>query len=165
MAWGNEVWNQYDWGNESPLRVGPPNNRFTPGQAAQARVLGKDLFFENDYDVTPHGDYVLIDGLRALRQSILHRIITRQGEFKTRPQYGVGLRDFVKKPMNPTNLGLIKRKITEQLAREPRIEEVLAVIVQPEDTTLKVSVAIRAAGKALTLQPFVFDAVGNPIGE
>ena len=162
MSWGNENWNTNEWGDLVGANpTGPAANRRTPAEAEQAALLGTDIRFAGDYDVTGKGDYVLIDGETALRQSILHRLMTNPGEFKTRPTYVVGIRKWVKRPKTGTNILALQNQIEDQLARESRIEEVVAVRVRSTDEGLEVSIVIRAAGKTLRYRPFVFNELGE----
>lgn len=160
MAWGNQKYGTSFWG-ESTNPEGPAANRKTRAEQEQAELLGTDIKFQGDYSVTSKGDYVLLEGEKALRQSVLHRLLTKPGEFATRPTYGVGIRSFVKKPKSPSNIALLEQRITDQLGREPRIEEVLNVLVQVIDNGLKVVISIRASAKALTFQPFIFTELGE----
>ena len=163
MAWGNEQWNENNWNFTSGGVTGPsgPAVRQTTGEAERQALLGKDLFFEGDYSVGQNRDYVLLSGIPALRQAIIHRLITNPGEFKTRPTYGVGVRTFVKKPKTNTNIQLLKRKIEEQLLEEPRVEEVLDIVVETIQDGIKIQVKIRAAGKELFFEPFLFNELGS----
>lgn len=164
MAWGNQGWGISFWG-EATNPEGPPANRKTRGQAEQAALLGTDVKFEGDYSVSNKGDYVLLEGEKALRQAVLHRLITKQGEFATRPSYGVGIRTYVKKKKTASNIKALEQLIVDQLGKEPRIEEVLEAVVESIDDGLKVVISIRASAKALRFQPFIFTELGESILE
>lgn len=122
----------------------------------EALLLGEDIFFDGDYSITPAGDLAVVTGLDALRAAIYRRLLTRPGEFKLRPDYGVGVMDFVKKRRTQTTLDALRQRITDQLSLESRIQEVLDIGVERIDDGLKVKVVVRAAGKALTFRPFLF---------
>jgi len=119
-------------------------------------LLGKDILFNGDYQLTSAGDYVLLSGLEALRQAIYRRLLTRPGEYKLRPEYGVGVLDFVKKRRVQSTLDVLEQRIVDQLSFEQRIEEVVAVVVDRITDGLQVKVVIRAAGKTLKFEPFDF---------
>lgn len=162
MAWGDELWNEFNWssgGNSNP--TGPAANRKTPAQVEQGALLGTDIQFKGDYSANSKGDYVLLSGIEALRQSIVHRLITKPGEFKVRPAYGVGIREWVKKPKTATNILALQNRITDQLSKETRIEQIISVRVESIDDGLKIALVIRAAGKTLRFQPFLFNELGE----
>lgn len=125
-------------------------------QDQQAILLGKDVLFNGDYAVTAAGDYVLVEGLAALRAAVYRRLLTRPGEFKARPEYGVGIMDFVKRKNVPGTIAELRQKVTDQLSLDPRISEVRDIVVEAFPDGIKLGVVIQAAGKTLTFQPFDF---------
>lgn len=160
--WGVFVWGTDLWGDPAlSFSPAPKINRSAAGLEEQASLLGKDIFFNGDYEVSSSGDYATVSGLSAIRQSVLNRLMVNPGEFKTRPSYGAGVRLFVKKPKTTTNINTLKANIRTQLSREERIEEVLAVEIATGESTITISIAIRIAGKALRLSPFVFNDLGS----
>lgn len=132
----------------------------SPGVVGSAderlRMLGKDIFFDGDYSVTGAGDYATLDGLEALKQAIYNRLICRPGEFRLRPDYGVGIMSFVKKRRIQAELDDMKGKIIDQLSLDPRIDEVTNVTVERIDDGVKIGLIIRAAGETLRFRPFNF---------
>lgn len=133
----------------------------TPGtvQASdeRLRLLGKDIYFDGDYSVNGAGDYALLEGVDALRQAIYHRLITRPGEFRLRPTYGVGVSKFVKKRRIQAELDDLKGKIVDQLSLDPRVDEVVNVTVERIDDGVKIGLIVRAAGDTLKFRPFQFN--------
>lgn len=134
-----------------------------PSQAQQSvseeqkdLTLGKDLYFDGDTRVGPSGDYVLVRGLEALRQSIYRRLLTRPGEFKLRPTYGVGVLSYVKKRLNVSELDELKGRIVDQLSLDDRIEQVRDVQIERTENQIRINVVIQAAGETLKFQPFDF---------
>ena len=102
------------------------------------------------------GDYVLLSGLNNLRAAIYRRLITRPGEYKFVPDYGVGVPSYVKKRANSTTVDQLRVAITEQLLRETRIEEIVDVAIEVDGDSIKIGLIVRAAGRALRFRPFVF---------
>jgi len=125
-------------------------------QGQEELLLGKDILFDGDYHVGPTGDWVLLSGLDALRQAIYRRLMVRPGEYRVRPEYGVGVMDFVKKRRLPTTVDELRQRIVDQLSLDERIDEVLDVVVENIQDGLQVGVVIRAAGKSLKFEPFDF---------
>lgn len=132
------------------------NQQVSSVQQQQAILLGKDILFVNDYAVTAARDYVLVAGLEALKHAINRRLITRQGQFRARPEYGVGIMDFVKKRNTLATLDELRQRTGDQLSLDPRISEVVDVVVEPITDGLKLGVIVQAAGKTLRFEPFNF---------
>lgn len=128
------------------------------GTAAEQKaiLLGKDIFFNGDYDVNPAGDYVTISGFDAIREAIYRRLITRPGEYKLRPEYGVGILDFVKKRRTQSNFDVIRQRVVDQLSLETRIDEVTLVQVTGIEDGITIVVVVRVAGESLKFKPFDF---------
>lgn len=120
------------------------------------RLLGTDLYFRNDYEITSAGDFLLLSGLDNLREAIYRRLLTRPGEYKFVPSYGVGIMSFIKKKINTTTLDELRTTIEEQLLQERRIAAVENLAIERIDGGLKIGLIIRAAGKALRFRPFTF---------
>lgn len=120
-------------------------------------LFGEDLFFADDLEVTASGDYALVEGLRALRQSILNRLLTAPGEYAVRPDYGVGIRKWVKKRLTQYEIDGLRQVIIDQLSKEDRIEKINDVVVTRDDigtnTGVKISVRVTAIGRE---QSFTF---------
>lgn len=137
----------------------------TPGAAAtpsgagadqKLALLGKDLFFNGDYDVTAAGDYVLLEGEDAVRQAIYRRLMTRPGEYKVRPEYGVGMMDFVKRRRLASTLDELRQRVVDQLSLDPRISEVVDIVASTITDGICLKIVVRIAGDTLTFRPFNF---------
>lgn len=116
------------------------------GASIELALFGEDLFFDDDLQVTSSGDYAIVDGYASLRQAILNRLLTSPGEYAVFPDYGAGLKRWVKKRLNPSEVDALKQIIRDQLAREDRIENITDVSVTRDDigTNTGLRVAIRA---------------------
>ena len=135
--------------------LGSTNLQLRPSADERARQLGKDVVFDGDFHVFPDGDWTLVTGLEAVRQAIYHRLITRPGEYKARPEYGVGVQDFVKEEKTSAKVEELKTRIRTQLLQDRRIEGV-EVAVEVLESAVKVAVSVRVKGTALTFRPFLF---------
>ncbi len=122
----------------------------------QLRLLGKDIKFDGDKHVSPSGDYVLVEGMAAMRQSIYHRLITKPGEYARNPGYGVGIQLYVKRRRTPSVLDELHNRIVDQLSLDPRIEEVVALRVERITDGIRVAIKITVAGRTLEFRPFEF---------
>lgn len=142
----------YSWTVDSTAVAVPT----APAAVEQAQLLGKDIYFDGDRRVTPHGDFLLVDGLNALRQWVYHCLMTNPGEYRLRPEYGCGARAFLAKRNVPGEVDEFKNRIRENLLRNPQIDEVaIAVADLASGDGVQVAVAITARGQAL--RPFSFD--------
>lgn len=92
-------------------------------------------------------------GHPALRDCLLHILLTRPGERLMRPGFGAGLRDFVHLPNNETTRALLADAAQRALVRdEPRIavDEVQALpdARSPSRVQLSVRYRLRATGRS-----------------
>lgn len=122
-------------------------------------LYGYDIYFHGDLLVTAGGDYARVGGKDNLRAAIYRRLITRPGEFRFRPDYGVGVQTFVKKTMSQANLDALRQRIVDQLSQDRRIDSVEATM-EPVSingkTALKIYVQIKAGGETRKFEPFTF---------
>ena len=161
MSWGLGAWGTTPWGgltvDEDDTQ---PNLAGAETQAAkqQDRLLGQDILFtfDGELPVGSKGDFMLIGGLDNLRQAIYRRLITRPGEYKFVPSYGVGVPSYLKQRRTQTNLKQLEARIRENLLRERRIEQVVDVSIENITDGIKVNIAVKAAGRFLRFRPFEF---------
>ena len=105
----------------------------TNAQAAQ--FFGQDIWFDvtagvvANYIVTPAGDWLAVSGITALRQSLLRRTITNPGEWKTKPNYGVGARLYVKAKDTPSMRSELSGRIRTQYLQDQRVEAVNQIAI------------------------------------
>ncbi len=126
----------------------------------QQDLFGTDILFTDDLQVGSNGDYITVKGIENLRMAIWRRLITRPGEFKYRPQYGVGIMSFVKKPLTKANLETLTRRIRENLAQERRISKIVSIDVLRQeldgDPGIVVTIVFEAGGRVIRPAPFSF---------
>lgn len=116
----------------------------------RSRFFGRDIWFKNgDYFVTPSGDWLIAEGREALKQAVMRRLLTSPGEWATLPDYGVGVRDYIKAKNTPGARADLVNRIQSQLLKEPRVARVREVIIDTEAVPngLKVSVKFDARGE------------------
>lgn len=147
---------EYAVGVGSPVATAPATSPSGPLDREFGRLFGTDIYFENDFVVTSAGDYLLRSGIANLKAAIYRRLITRPGEYKFVPEYGVGIRDYVKKRSNAATIDSLRTAITEQLLRERRIDSVERVALDVTPDAINVGIVIKAAGRALRFRPFQF---------
>ena len=120
------------------------------------KQYGTDLFFDEDYLITNKGDYQLLHGIANLRQAIYHRLITKPGEYKFVPEYGVGITTYVKRKRTTNNLDRLKNAITDNLLRDSRIRDIPKITVEYIQDGVKIGIVLDIAGRALRFRPFEF---------
>lgn len=127
-----------------------------------APALGRDLllhwrsssgmFEDADLDTLRRAgarDLALADGLADFEQALANRLKTRRGELAAlgHPDYGSRHHALIGEPNVERTRHLIKLYVLQALRDEPRIEQVLAVDVQPEHQppreTVRISLALR----------------------
>lgn len=123
--------------------------------AERVRALGRDLKWAGDTEIAAAGDYVLVEGDAALRQAIYLCLITSPGQYKYRPLYGVGLLSYLGKPGSPARIEEMKARTREGLQRLRRVESVSEIAIAMLEThTIKVQLAVKAAGRTVRFDPF-----------
>lgn len=126
--------------------------------------FGVDILFTDRKQLSAAGDYITIGGRENLRLAIYRRLDTNPGEYKLRPQYGAGLRSYVKKPRTKAILDEARGRCLEQIAREKRIQLVTALELNPADLpspsgpvpAIIVQLGVRSAGQEIRFQPMTF---------
>lgn len=124
-------------------------------------LRGRDIkYLKGNLVVTPAGDWAVVEGVDAIRQSILHEALTSPGEFVFRPEYGMGLAELVKAPLSRATLDAAQNRTRERLAKNPRIARVREALLERVDINgaSGLRVVIRADGldgQDLGIQPFV----------
>jgi phage baseplate assembly protein W len=126
-------------------------------------VYGTDIIYDshndNGFQVGPNGDYTEMNGIGNLRNWIYHCLITDKGEFKPRPEYGVGILSKVKQKMTANNLRAIQADIISNLLQDSRISAV-EVTIQSElvngNNIVLITVIPTVGGQKIGVPPFTF---------
>ena len=139
---------------------GDPSGGKDVSNLINSQFFGVDLFFTDDLKVTPKGDWLVVDGLENLRRAIYRRLQVKPGEFRVRPDYGVGVHSYVKKAMPKSVLDALKQRITTQLSKDKRINKVVGVELIPttfgDDSGLKIRITVDVLGVIVRFKPFNF---------
>lgn len=128
------------------------------------RFFGRDLWFDisaaNGPNLVPNrrGDWLIVSGVEALRQSLIRRFITNPGEWATRPDYGAGARRFIKKRNDAAARAQLAERLRSQALRDPRVASVEAVIVEPGAAgVLRIMVRVNAKGAPARAIPVLIE--------
>lgn len=132
----------------------------------ESRFYGEDIYFDiarpdvelgqADYTITASGDWAPVSGREALRQSLLRRLLTSPGEWQTKPEYGVGARQYVKAKNTASKRAELESRIRAQFLRDPRVQSVdLASVSRLEDGSpgIRITVIVTPRGRLRSDQP------------
>lgn len=144
----------YAW----PLASTSGGGATSQGLDARRTLFGQDLDWRKGaLSVTGAGDWMTVEGIEALRQSVLRRLQTPVNGWATRPGYGCGVEEFIEEEMTSSRRAELINRIKSSLTRDPRIDEVAAVQIGADGEVFVVRVSIRAKGQVLTLADFRFN--------
>lgn len=124
-------------------------------------IFGRDISYDvrtavtPNMDVTPAGDWALIEGRECLRQALIRRLITDPGEWTTNPNYGVGAVSFVKARDTRGNRDELERRIRSQFLADPRVKSVESVQVTRGNQQIKFSIRVIPTGEFDSSRPLV----------
>lgn len=115
-------------------------------------TYGRDVFYDlseeggPNFHVTPNGDWKLVDGPKALRQRLLRRLLTNPGEWTTKPDFGIGVRQYVKRINSKAVVDELTAKITEGCLRDRGVAKVVSVVIQRQPDYLHIHLLIIPKG-------------------
>lgn len=112
----------------------------------------------------PLNDLGLVQGRDNLAQAIIIRLLTPRGELTPlgHPNYGSRLHEIIGRQNTDTTRNFIRLYILESLRQEPRIENVVAVQVDPYENhrdLVNVLLKVQPIGEAttITIGPFTLE--------
>lgn len=113
-------------------------------------VYKTDLNFE----VTAKGDIDRISGLLNLKKALYHRLITTKGSLIGRPDYGVGIKNYLNAVNSQSTQRKLANAIQEEFEKDERVSKVLGVnikkdISQPDVVSVSVRVLATVSGEEL----------------
>ena len=81
-------------------------------------------------------DLETVSGRDNLQQALLLRLLVDRGEFTAlgHPRYGSRIRELIGEIHDRANRELLRRYVRKSLAEDPRVEEVVDVMVGPHPT-------------------------------
>ena len=121
-----------------------------------ARLYGVDLFFQQgDHLLMGNGDLALTRGLGAFRANFARALVTTPGDIFWRPDYGIGLVEFLNARATAAASYEMKNRIQQYLSSEPAVEEVTRNEVTISRDTIglvEVFVDVVVSGQQASLQ-------------
>lgn len=109
----------------------------------------RDVAFDDDYVLSESGDLSTIEGIENVRQALFRRYITTKGSLAHRPNYGAGLKEFQNSVATLKSKLEMSNRIEEQSLRDPRVEKLLGVGFETDDTSpekTKIFVRLKLVG-------------------
>jgi len=102
--------------------------------ATRKQQLGKDIrHSRGDFEATKTGDIDRVEGLDNLDQALFHRLLTSPGTLVHRPDYGVGIKDWVGQLTTVDKQRDLALRISEQYNKDPRVDVVNQVRFEVND--------------------------------
>lgn len=146
-------------GNQLGFPLGPLVPPPPSGTGPDADPNGVDILFSASKKVTAAGDFQTVVGEENLRRAILRRLMTRPGTYRTKPTYGAGVPDFVKKLANAATLEDLQNRVRAQVQQDRRVDKVLTCVVTKETFGDQpgVRIVLTVQSKGRTLKPMRFD--------
>ena len=95
--------------------------------------LGRTVLWTEGYPLGADHDHIVIEGEDALEQRIRHRLITRRGSWKSRPDYGADIEDLLNRLEHAGTMDEVERRVRDQLSYEAEVARVLEVGTRVEE--------------------------------
>jgi phage baseplate assembly protein W len=98
-------------------------------------TTGDDIWFDLGASggpntiVTPAGDWKLVSGREALRQSLIRRLLTIPGQWKAKPGYGCRLLEMLRRKGTASNLESMRTSCRAACLADQRVASVLEVTI------------------------------------
>lgn len=105
---------------------------------------GVDLRFGEDFLTQADGDLQLTTGLEAFRANLARALVTRKGDIFWRPDYGIGLQEFLNARPTAEARAEMENRIRSTLGSNPDVEEVVEASVTQSASGDLIEVNIRA---------------------
>lgn len=158
MAWGSGGWGAISWGLTGPPTIIPSSGISPPGgfPTDDGGGHGNDLWWDGDYRVDATGDWLVISGIPALKQSLTRRLLTNPGDWATKPDYGVGAPALVKRRATQSNIDYLVNRTRQQFLLDERVVKVTTISTFYSGTgTLKMAVSVQAKNQVRSSNPII----------
>lgn len=145
-----------------PLIFTVPPQSHRPPVVDPTDLNGEDVSLRGgDLTVTAHGDWAVLTGAEAARQSVEREAVASPGDMPRRPQWGVGLRDSLLRPSSRELRDRQASSVRRRLLANPRIDTVDTVDVSqhgdlaPGAVTVTIAAKVRgqSAASVMKIQP------------
>lgn len=128
--------------------VPDPPTEFARDLDRAAEAYGPDLLCgQAGPVVSPHGDWAIVAGAAAARQSIEREAVANPGEIASSPAWGMGLRSEVMGRRTTSSIEALRARIAERLRVNPRLTRVRAIGVSPAAQGIDVSITADVGGR------------------
>lgn len=122
------------------------------------RVIGRDVRFDGNLQLTAAGDYVVDNGRDRLKAWLYRAWAIEAGEYAVpgRENFGAGARTAVKRPATKGRLAELRARMEAVALTNPAVESVEELIIQADSTkrnTFKIYAKIRSRGELIRYNP------------
>lgn len=117
-----------EWLSEVPM---PPTDEIG---------YGSDLYCYDDIRETGQ----TVDGLNALAQNIYRRISTDRGSVIGSPNYGLDIRSFLHRGLDPTTLIAVPALIELEVKKDVRVQKCTVTVLSRTDASIKLRITVQA---------------------
>jgi len=115
-------------------------------------------------ETTPDGDLATLTGLNNVRAALFRRLQVTPGSLVHRPDYGVGIKDFLNAVNSLDNRRALAIRITEQFTRDDRVDSVLGMDIRQDETVPgKVVLFVRVTLRGFGEETFRFVPFGETV--
>jgi len=112
------------------------------------RFYGVDLRMMTDYLVMGSGDLQRTKGLEALKASFARALVTTRGGIFWRPEYGIGITDFLNRRASAAEIMDAQNRIRTTLASDPAVEQMDSPqVVVTAGGLVEIMVTVQVAGQ------------------
>lgn len=117
--------------------------------------FGQDLLYNRSghLEVGSKADLLLCSGAECVKANIARALVTVPGDLVHRPDYGVGIQDFVNLPATPANFEELKARIRASLESNQDVEtiEKLEVKRGVDVSVIEIELVVRVSGQPVQL--------------
>lgn len=119
-------------------------------------------FYKTDlnFSITATGDLDKISGVENVKKRLMRRLETTKGTFINRPNYGVGIKNYINVINNITTKRKLFIDIVEQFEKEEAVSKVIGVSIQNSPTNseaVTINVNVELVGKQNETFSFSFN--------
>lgn len=113
-----------------------------------AEAFGPDILVGPEGPAAgPHGDWLVVSGVDAARQSIEREAVANPGELASVPEWGMGLRAAVLSRRTRGNVAALRATVAERLRANPRVTRTRSIALAPIADGIDISIAADVGGR------------------
>ena len=124
----------------------PASRPFSPSVPVSTEVSGEDVAFDRGMSISA-GDWSVVDGHDAARQSVIREATANIGALLRRPEWGMGISQTILRPLTKNLIDEMVTKIRNRMRANPRVSRFIGASVVKSDTPgAAVTITYESAG-------------------